>query len=189
MTSKSFHILLCCTGSVACLKIPLLIPALKEKFAGCGIKVVLTENSEHFLNLEELSKEATIIKDKEEWNVWKKPGDRVLHIDLCNWADLVLFAPLDANTLAKLANGLCDNLVSCIARAWDFNARPVVFCPSMNTQMWLHPVTAPQVETLKKWGCKFVSPVVKVLACGAEGIGAMAEIEEIVEAVSQNAPK
>jgi len=65
----------------------------------------------------------------------------VLHIELRRWADVLLFAPLTAHTLAKLALGLCDNLPTNIARAWDSN-KPVLVAPAMNTHMWNHPLTA-----------------------------------------------
>lgn len=63
--------------------------------------------------------------DEDEWHEWSQVGDPVLHIELRRWADVFVVAPLSANTLAKMANGLCDNLVTCIARAWDFT-RPLI---------------------------------------------------------------
>lgn len=66
-----------------------------------------------------------IAGDEDEWHDWKAAGDPVLHIELRRWADVYVVAPLSANSLAKLATGLCDNLVTCVARAWDFN-RPML---------------------------------------------------------------
>lgn len=63
--------------------------------------------------------------DDDEWHEWSKVGDPVMHIELRRWADVFVIAPLSANTLAKLANGICDNLITCVARAWDFQ-RPLV---------------------------------------------------------------
>lgn len=82
-----------------------------------------------------------VLKDEDEWSCWSKREDPVLHIDLRKWADVLLVAPLSANTLAKLANGLCDNLLTCVARAWDFS-RPLLVAPAMNTLMWESPFTA-----------------------------------------------
>nr|XP_060611535.1 phosphopantothenoylcysteine decarboxylase isoform X4 [Anolis sagrei ordinatus] len=94
----------------------------------------------------------------------------------------MLVAPLDANSLAKVANGLCDNLLTCVIRAWDLS-KPLLFCPAMNTAMWEHPITAQQVEKLKGFGYVEIPCIVKKLICGDEGRGAMAEVSTIVEKV------
>lgn len=95
--------------------------------------------------------------DEEEWEQWKKRGDIVLHIELRKWADCLLIAPLSANTLAKISTGICDNLLTQVCRAWDMEIhkagharvgllkKPIVACPSMNTMMWEHPITAKQL--------------------------------------------
>ena len=123
-------------------------------------------------------------------------GDPVLHIELRRWADLFLIAPLDANTLAKLACGLCDNCLTCVWRAWD-RARPVILAPAMNTLMWENPLTrrhmtqiaedaqaappALELPALIEWinghcpGLRIVAPIAKKLACEDVGMGAMAE--------------
>ena len=124
--------------------------------------------------------------DADEW-----PGERyrrddpVLHIELRRWADLLVIAPLDANTLAKLAAGLADNCLTCVWRAWDMS-RPIVLAPAMNTLMWEHPLTARhlrQVSTDAR-NLRIVEPITKGLACGDVGIGAMAEVDEIAARVS-----
>ena len=74
-------------------------------------------------------------------------GDSVLHIELRKWADILVIAPLDANTLAKLAVGLCDNCLTCVWRAWD-PARAVGLAPAMNTLMWEHPFTRRHLRSL-----------------------------------------
>ena len=74
-------------------------------------------------------------------------GDPVLHIELRKWADLLIVAPLDANTLAKFALGLSDNCLTCVFRAWDF-AKPVILAPAMNTFMWESPVTLRHLRQL-----------------------------------------
>ena len=74
--------------------------------------------------------------DEDEWTSWSKRNDPVLHIELRKWADLLVIAPLDANTMGKICNGLCDNLLTSILRAWDIKnikRKPVVICPAMNT--------------------------------------------------------
>jgi phosphopantothenoylcysteine decarboxylase len=153
-----------------------------------------------------------VILDADEW-----PGraegrryqrnDPVLHIELRRWADALVIAPLDANTLAKLANGLADNCLTCVWRAWD-PARPVVLAPAMNTLMWEHPATARHLrqlaadagappepagldrEAVPGWinhACprlRVVAPISKRLACDDVGVGAMAEVPDIVAAVA-----
>ncbi|XP_027513395.1 phosphopantothenoylcysteine decarboxylase isoform X3 [Corapipo altera] len=146
---KKFRVLVGVTGSVAALKLPLLVVELL-KIPG----------------------------------LWKGRSDPVLHIELRRWADLMLVAPLDANTLAKVANGICDNLLTCVIRAWDLS-KPLLFCPAMNTAMWEHPITARQVEQLKGFGYTEIPCVVKKLVCGDEGRGAMAEVWTILERVKR----
>uniref|UniRef100_A0A4X2KTU9 Phosphopantothenoylcysteine decarboxylase n=1 Tax=Vombatus ursinus TaxID=29139 RepID=A0A4X2KTU9_VOMUR len=146
---KNVHVLVGVTGSVAALKLPLLVADLLE-IPG----------------------------------MWKFRSDPVLHIELRRWADLMVVAPLDANTLGKVASGICDNLLTCVIRAWD-RAKPLLFCPAMNTAMWEHPITAQHVEQLKGFGYTEVPCVAKKLACGDEGLGAMAEVWTIVGKVKE----
>lgn len=157
-----------------------------------------------------------VILDEDEWpgrdagQLWQR-DDPVLHIELRKWADLLVIAPLDANTLAKLANGLSDNCLTCVWRAWD-TARPVVLAPAMNTLMWLHPLTGRHLRQLaadsgggdvpagldldavmawinercpRLW---VVGPQSKRLACGDVGVGAMADVAEVVAAITAALP-
>ncbi|XP_074925615.1 phosphopantothenoylcysteine decarboxylase isoform X2 [Chelonoidis abingdonii] len=163
---KTYHVLVGVTGSVAALKLPILVSELLE-IPGLKVRVVTTERAKHFYNPQEIP--VTLYSDTEEWQLWKGRTDPVLHIDLRRWADLMLVAPLDANTLAKIANGICDNLLTCVIRAWDMT-KPLLFCPAMNTAMWEHPITAQQVEQLKDFGYTEIPCVVKRLVCGDEGV-------------------
>ncbi|KAG0165193.1 hypothetical protein DFQ28_009109, partial [Apophysomyces sp. BC1034] len=143
-----------------------------------NLKVIRTQAAGYFFDDELI--EADIHTDDQEWRMWKKKTDPVLHIDLRNWADIMVVAPLDANTLAKIANGLCDNLLTCVLRAWDLR-KPVLVCPAMNTNMWTHPFTATHLGVLQDTlTFKIISPISKTLACGDTGIGAMAEPQTIV---------
>ncbi|KAL0272374.1 UNVERIFIED_CONTAM: hypothetical protein PYX00_005368 [Menopon gallinae] len=183
MTSSSSvkKILLGCTGSVAAIK----VPALVRKFMETGdveIKIVTTERGKHFLRREGILENIEIITDDDEWSAWQKRGDPVLHIELSKWADLFLIAPLDANTLGKISSGLCDNLLTCIVRAW-IPTKPLLFCPAMNTRMWEHPITSQQVSLLVSWGYTEIPVITKKLICGDSGLGAMAEIDTIYETV------
>lgn len=129
-------------------------------------------------------------------------GDPVLHIDLRDWADILLVAPLSAHTLAKLAHGFCDDTLSCVARAWDFGyhstrpAKPLVIAPAMNTAMWQHPLTLQHLQTIQnfvqnetrtpneKSVIRILEPTSKILACGEVGIGAMASVDSIMAEIA-----
>ncbi|NWW72902.1 COAC decarboxylase, partial [Climacteris rufus] len=180
LPQKKFHVLVGVTGSVAALKLPLLVTELL-KIPGLEVKVVTTERAKHFYNAQEIP--VTLHDDEDEWQaslvrfadpqplspqLWKGRSDPVLHIELRRWADLMVVAPLDANTLAKIANGICDNLLTCVIRAWDLS-KPLLFCPAMNTAMWEHPITAQQLQQLQAFGYTEIPCVVKKLVCGDEG--------------------
>lgn len=96
----------------------------------------------------------------------------------------MLIAPLSANTLAKIAHGQCDNLLTCVARAWDYAQHPLLVAPAMNTLMWTHPFTEQQLNTLRSLGIHVIPPISKVLACGDIGTGAMAAVDDIVSSVT-----
>ncbi|XP_029951991.1 phosphopantothenoylcysteine decarboxylase [Salarias fasciatus] len=177
----TFCVLVGVTGSVAALKLPLLVSQLLQ-LPGVDVRVVTTEHAKHFYNPAEIS--VKIYSDKDEWELWTQRSDPVLHIELRRWADLFVIAPLDANTLGKIASGICDNLLTCVVRAWD-TSRPLLFCPAMNTAMWLHPITAQQVSRLKEFGYVEIPCIAKKLVCGDEGKGAMAEVSTIVGVVEQ----
>ncbi|KAL4658711.1 phosphopantothenoylcysteine decarboxylase isoform X2 [Arapaima gigas] len=177
-----FRVLVGVTGSVAALKLPELVSRLLE-LPGVEVRVVTTAHAMHFYRPEEVS--ARVYSDKNEWEMWKQRSDPVLHVELRRWADMLLIAPLDANTLAKIASGICDNLLTCVVRAWDMN-RPLMFCPAMNTAMWQHPITARQIAMLKEFGYIEVPCIVKKLVCGDEGKGAMAEVSTIVDLVKEH---
>ncbi|CAG8554078.1 1717_t:CDS:2 [Dentiscutata erythropus] len=186
MSQQKINILIGATGSVASIKIPLLVQSLLQ-YENVEIKVVTTDNALHFFNKESLTKElgVEVTTDADEWKAWSKMSDPVLHIEYRNWADIFVIAPLDANTLGKIANGLCDNLITCILRAWDLT-RPVVVCPAMNTFMWDHPFTSTHLRVLsEQLGFQVIPPISKKLACGDLGVGAMADVITIVEYLVQ----
>ena len=199
------RILLGVTGSVAAIKLPELDAALTA--AGHDVKLVATKASTYFFDPSPLRDRLSL--DEAEWpGPQYRRGDDVLHIELRKWADAFVMAPLDANTLAKLSMGLCDNLLTSIWRAWD-PLRPVVAAPAMNTLMWQHPLTKQHLRALgMMFGALHVPghlteeqmvdqinersrnlwiapPVSKVLACGDEGIGAMAAVPDLVAGVER----
>ncbi|CCW61655.1 unnamed protein product [Phytomonas sp. EM1] len=146
-------LLILITGSVAAVKTGLLLDQLAGEH--CSIRIATTKSALHFLHRAEPSKTGipfqSILTDEQEWATWQRMNDAIVHIELRRWADLVVIVPLDANTLAKLANGLCDNLVSSVMRAWEVQRKPVILCPSMNTAMWMHPITARHLAELRGW--------------------------------------
>ncbi len=199
------------TGSVAAIRTPALFRALWA--AGHEVRVIATEPALYFFDPGELEpadaapEQRVLLRDANEWPGDRyQRGDRVLHIELRKWADMLIVAPLDANTLAKFALGLSDNCLTCVFRAWDF-AKPVVLAPAMNTFMWESPVTVrhlgqllddragspvPRGWTLDHAPAMFaqhaprvvlIPPQAKRLACGDLGAGAMAEVTQIAEVV------
>jgi hypothetical protein len=181
------NILLGITGSVAATLTVKLALALQQ--IG-DVKIVFTKWGDWFITPEDRSQlqEANIpyYRDEDEWSQnWKK-DDPVLHIELRKWASCLVIAPLSANTLAKMANGLCDNLLTSVFRAWD-HCRPVIVAPAMNTLMWQnHPTTA-HINTLRRdFSIKVIPPISKTLACGDVGEGAMAQISDIVRATQDS---
>lgn len=176
-----FNVLIGVTGSVAALKLPLLVSELLQ-ISGVDVRVVTTEHAQHFYNSVDVP--VKIYSDADEWELWKHRSDPVLHIELRRWAHLFIIAPLDANTLAKISNGICDNLLTCVVRAWD-TSRPLLFCPAMNTAMWNHPITAEHISRLKTFGYSEIPCISKKLVCGDEGKGAMAEVTTIVSEIKQ----
>jgi phosphopantothenoylcysteine decarboxylase len=208
------RILLGVTGSVAAVRAPALYEALCA--AGHSVRLVATEPALYFFDPASLAPSESadiggpVYRDADEWSgAGYRRGDPVLHIEFRKWADLFIVAPLDANTLAKFALGLCDNFLTCVFRAWDFQ-RPVVLAPAMNTLMWHSPVTirhlrqllaghgdprassldwtlndAPAIFARHAPRLILIPPQSKRLACGDVGVGAMAEVVTLAEAVRQ----
>ncbi|KAK4428341.1 Phosphopantothenoylcysteine decarboxylase [Sesamum alatum] len=169
--SRKPRILLAASGSVAAIKFANLCHCFSE---WAEVKAVATKASLHFVDRVSLLKDVTLYTDEDEWSGWNKIGDTVLHIELRRWADIMVIAPLSANTLGKIAGGLCDNLLTCIVRAWDFS-KPMFVAPAMNTFMWTNPFTERHLMVIDDLGISLIPPVTKRLACGDYGNGAMAE--------------
>lgn len=171
---KNKNILLGVCGSIASYKSASLIRLLIK--AGANVRVVMTKDAGHFitpLTLATLSKNPVLIDfvqtDTGEWNN---------HVALGIWADIMLVAPASANTLSKFANGLCDNLLSAVYLSAKC---PVYLAPAMDLDMWKHPSTQQNIETLTSYGNILIKPVFGELASGLIGEGRMAEPEEIFE--------
>ena len=104
------------------------------------------------------------------------------HIELADAADLLLIAPATANILAKLAHGLADDALSCIALALNPRAK-ILIAPAMNGKMWLHPATQANVQTLRDRGVEFIGPDEGLLSCGYEGVGRLWPVDQIAARV------
>ena len=176
-------VLLGITGSVATELTPKMAKKLIEK--GHEVKVVYTEKALQFLDESYIrlwdEREEDVKGDSDEFytEVRYSKDDPILHIELRDWADVLLICPASANTIAKMANGICDNLLTSVFRAWDFS-KPVYVAGAMNTKMWTHPVTESHLETLKKWNVNIIYPTVKKLACGEYGVGGLANLDDII---------
>ena len=172
------NIVLGITGSIAAYKAADLASRLVK--AGHDVHPVMSAAATEFitpLTLQTLTRNPVLVSLEDEKQSWK-PG----HIDLADNADLFLVAPATANCLAKFANGLADDPLTSIYLALP-RKTPVMLAPAMNGKMWDHPATRRNVERLKEDGCGFIGPAEGTLACGYEGLGRLAEVEEIVKAV------
>lgn len=170
------RILLGVSGSIAAYKSALLTRLLVK--AGAEVKVVMTPSAHDFitpLTLSTLSKNPVLTNfTKDETGEWNN------HVDLGLWADAVVIAPASANTLAKMATGICDNLLIAVY----LSARcPVFFAPAMDLDMLQHPSTKNNIQKLTSWGNRLLDPAHGELASGLVGTGRMAEPEEILKSI------
>ncbi|KAF4612557.1 hypothetical protein D9613_012735 [Agrocybe pediades] len=187
------HVLLITTGSVASIKAPLTVKELMS-YKNTLIQVVASKASLAFYTKEDIAEasggKVTVWTDEDEWGPTNFViGSPILHIELRRWADIVLVAPCSANTMAKIAGGLCDNLVTSLLRALS-PSTPTYLFPAMNTLMYTHPLTAKHLAVIREEiGYTVIGPQGaegtkgKALACGDVGIGAMTEWKDIVGVV------
>lgn len=174
---KGRKILIGITGSIAAYKIPFLIRLLIKE--GAEVRVIMTEAAKDFvtpLTLSTLTGEPVLSGFFE-----KNDGSWHSHVDLGNWADLYLLAPVSANTMGKLANGITDNLLTAVYLA----ARcPVFFAPAMDVDMFNHPSTTQNIIKLQSFGNILIEPDEGELASGLYGAGRMQEPEKIIEVLN-----
>src|SRR3954451_20737079 len=182
MTGK--HIVLGVTGSIAAHKAADLASLLTKQ--GCDVHVVMTADAQRFITplpFKTLSRNPVITDLYDEEEGWKPS-----HIRLADETALLLIAPATANVLAKLAHGLADDALSCIALALNAKAK-LLLAPAMNGKMWLHPATQQNVQTLKSRGAEFIGPEEGMLSCGYEGLGRLWPVEEVASTALQLLPK
>jgi len=178
-------ILLGVTGGIAAYKAADIIGALKKY--NHEIKVIMTDRAKDFitpLTLATLSKNP-VYDDTQEW----APHGRIDHIELAEWADIFVIAPATANTIAKLANGIADNLLTSTYIAIDWKSKTnknFIFCPAMNTRMYENEKTIQNMNILyKQYNHHIVQPEQGMLACGTTGIGKLARTKIIVEKINE----
>jgi phosphopantothenoylcysteine decarboxylase len=226
LNDNKFHILLAASGSVATIKIPDIIQRLTSSHKNISIRVILTNSAAQFLcgqsheqpsltSISAIPRVDGIYLDEDEWSIPWTRGAKILHIELRRWADIMVVAPLSANTLAKMVGGLCDNLLLSTMRAWDITGildvphtvataegkqvtypskerkKRIMIAAAMNTAMWAHPVTQRHMSALDEWNVEnggwveVLRPIEKELACGDVGGGAMCSWEKIVERIEE----
>ncbi len=169
-------LLLGITASIASYRMPNLVSMLSKR--DYEIKTVVTEKSKALVAPQALAvmSRQPCHRDADEWT--RESG--VLHIELAKWCDAMLIAPLSANTLAKIANGFCDNLLTSTVRA--LGERHLILAPAMNTAMWENPLTKKHLQMVSEnYNLRLIDPVAKRLADGDEGMGGLAEDETIIE--------
>ena len=169
-------IILGVTGSIAAHKAVDLASLLTK--AKCDVRVVMTADAQRFITplpFKTLTRQPVVTDLYDEDEGWKPT-----HISLADEADLFLVAPATANVMAKLAHGLADDALTCIALALNPKAKMLI-APAMNGKMWMHAATRANVKILKSRGAEFIGPDEGMLSCGYEGVGRLWPVEKIAE--------
>jgi phosphopantothenoylcysteine decarboxylase/phosphopantothenate--cysteine ligase len=178
-----FNVLLGISGGIAAYKAVDLASNLTA--AGAKINTVMTENACQLIgpkSFEAITGSAVFI------SLWSSSEEHnISHITLVDWADIVVVAPATANIIGKLANGICDDLLSTVlCVCW---AKPVLLAPAMNNNMWNNPAVQRNVKRVQEMGFELTGPQAGPLACGREGVGRMSEPQDILEAIEKMASK
>ncbi|QBK25583.1 bifunctional phosphopantothenoylcysteine decarboxylase/phosphopantothenate--cysteine ligase CoaBC [Ureibacillus thermophilus] len=174
----SRNILLGVSGGIAVYKAVALVSKLTQ--VGFNVKVIMTESAMKFvtpLSFQVMSKNDVYIDTFDE-----KDSSAIAHIDLADWADLIIVAPATANIIGKLANGIADDMLTTTLLAATC---PVWIAPAMNVHMYDHPAVKRNIAQLAKDGYSFIEPSEGYLACGYVGKGRLEEPEKITELVIQ----
>ncbi len=172
------NILLCVSGGIAVYKAVALVSKLSQ--AGARVKVIMTASARQFVNplsFQVMSKNDVYFDTFDE-----KDSNVIAHIDLADWADLILVAPATANVIGKLANGIADDMVTTTLLATTV---PVWIAPAMNVHMYDHPAVKRNLAQLATDGYQFIEPSEGFLACGYVGKGRLEEPEKITALVQQ----
>jgi len=176
---KKKNVIIGVTGSVACYKALDITRSLRR--LGVSVDIVLTKEAESFIKpilFQAISGNKVVTADlfklPEEWDA--------AHISLAEKADLILVAPATANIIGKVANGICDDMLTCAICAAK---APLLFAPAMNEAMYKNKIVQENILKLKKHGYYFTGPIRGKLVCGAEGIGHLQDVEQIIKEVKK----
>jgi len=178
---KQKEIIIGVTGGISAYKSCELVRMLQKK--GYAVSVLMTKEAAHFvtaLTFRTLTQRPVITDMFSEDMEWDPA-----HISIAEKADLICIVPATANIIAKLACGICDDIISCVVTA---SKAPKIICPAMNDNMFRHPIVTDNIEKLKGIGYKIVPPVKGTLATGKTGIGHLADMDTIIRAIDKSLP-
>ena len=177
------NILLGVAGGIAAYKSVDL--ASKLTAAGANVKTVMTQNACRFVGPTSFEGVTGSVVFTSMWT--SSEEHKIGHIALADWANIVVVAPASANIIAKIANGICDDLLSTVLCAcWTLASHgKAILAPAMNNKMWSNPAVQKNIETVKNMGFRLAGPAEGRLACGAQGSGRMSEPQEILEAIKK----
>lgn len=178
----STKILLCVTGGIAVYKAIALVSKLTQ--AGADVRVIMSQSAMEFV--QPLSFQAMSRNDVYFDTFDEKDSRVIAHIDLADWADLVVVAPATANVIGKYANGIADDMITTTLLA---TTKEVWMAPAMNVHMYSHPAVLQNIDTLHKRGVRFIEPSEGYLACGYVGKGRLEEPEKITELIMNRKQK
>lgn len=175
---KNKHIILGVTASIAIYKACEIVRRFKDE--DFSVSVIMTAEAEKFIQpivFQSLSSNKVYRGLFDTPDTWQ-----IEHISLADKTGLVLIAPATANIIAKIASGICDDLLTCVVCA---TKAPVLICPAMNENMYKNRITQGNINKLKSLGYKFIEPKKDRLACGKVGVGCLAEVEDIIKEVKK----
>ena len=175
-TPDTHRVLLCVCGGIAAYKAAELLRRLRD--AGADVQVAMTDNARRFVTAQTFQALSHL---PVRMSLWDETAEAAMgHLELAGWAQQVIVAPATANTIAKLAHGIADDLVSTLCLATE---APLAIAPAMNHRMWRHPATQANVALLRDRGVLVIGPDDGPLAEGESGPGRMAEPTAIVAAL------
>jgi len=172
------------TGGISCYKVLNLIKKLRKEKA--KVHVIMTDSAQKLVSIKDFENasgnevQTNLFNPKIDYHHYLKKNKPIKHISLADIADLFLICPATANVIAKAANGIADDLLTTSLLA---TSATVLFCPAMNVKMWKHPLTQENIKKLQKVRYEFVDPEYGMLACGYEGVGRLANLNNIIKRI------